>query len=240
MIAALSKSFAQLDDPKIRRLLLWSALASLALLAGLVVGVHYLLAAFHYVGWQWLNTVITWLGSVGAVFLALLLFPAVLGITMSIFLDVVADAVEARHYAYLPKAPGQGFWSGLWTGIRFALLLIGVNLLLLIVWAVMAVTVVLAPLVPALFFIVNGYLIGREYFETAAFRRYPPAQVAALRQAYSGRLWIAGIAIAVMASVPILNLLAPLLATAMMVHVAHDVAVRAGLEAPPPQSPVKP
>ena len=240
MIAALSKSFAQLDDPKIRRLLLWSALASLALLVALVIGIHYALAAFSYFGWKWLDTTITWLGSIGAVLLALLLFPAVLGITMSIFLDVVAEAVEARHYPHLPKAPGQGFFSGLWTGIRFALVLIGVNLLLLIVWGILAVTVVLAPLVPVLFFAVNGYMVGREYFETAAYRRYAPDRVMALRQAYAGRLWIAGIAIAVIASVPVLNLLAPLLATAMMVHVAHDVAARAGLEAPPPQSHVKP
>ena len=240
MIAALTKSFAQLDDPKIRSLLLWSALASLALLAGLVIGANYLLAAFSNFGWQWLNTLITWFGSIGAVILALLLFPAVLGITMSIFLDVVAEAVEARHYPHLPKAPGQSALAGLWTGIRFALVLIGVNLLLLFVWAILAVTVVLAPLVPALFFIVNGYLVGREYFETAAYRRYPAGRVTALRQAYSGRVWLAGIAIAVIASVPILNLLAPLLATAMMVHVSHEVAVRAGLEPPPPQTRVKP
>lgn len=240
MFAAIGKSFGQLDDPKIRSLMGWSALASAALLVGLVIGIKWLLAGLRLFNWSWLNTAVEWVGSLGGVVLALLLFPAVLSIVMSIFLDLVAEAVDARHYPHLPKAPGQGLWAGLWTGIRFALMMIGVNLLLLIVWAVLAITVVLAPLVPVLFFTVNGYLVGRDYFESAAFRRHPPSTVKALRQAYLGRLWLAGIIIALMASVPILNLIAPLIGTALMVHVAHEAAARAKLEPLPPQSPIKP
>jgi uncharacterized protein involved in cysteine biosynthesis len=154
------------------------------------------------------------------------LFPVVVGIVMSLFLDEVADAVEARYYPDLPKAPGMGFLPGLWTGIRFAGLLLIVNLLLLVLWGIMALTVILAPFVPIMFYVVNGWLCGREYFEQIAYRRYSVEEARALRKPYGARLTLAGIAIVFMATIPIVNLITPLLATAYMVHVVQDIARR--------------
>lgn len=224
MIPALVKAFQQLDDPRLRRVLLLSFGASLVLFVVLVVVVSVILGGLDLIGISWLDSLVAWLGGIATAVLALLLFPAVLGIVISLFLDEVAEAVEARHYPDLPKAPGQGFWAGLWSGIAFAGLLIGVNLLLLVAYAVMALTVILAPLIPVLFYVVNGRLVGREYFEQVAFRRYETRTVKGLRQAHAGRIWIAGMIIALIAVVPILNLIAPVLATAFMVHILQDVA----------------
>ncbi|MGE0659559.1 MAG: EI24 domain-containing protein, partial [Reyranellaceae bacterium] len=108
----------------------------------------------------------------------------------------------------------------------FAALLIGVNILLLLAYLLMLASVVLAPLVPVLFYAVNGWLAGREYFETVAFRRLSEPEARALRRPFTIQLTLAGAAIAFLAVIPIVNLVAPVLATAVMVHLFQDFSRR--------------
>ena len=68
----------------------------------------------------------------------------------------------------------------------------------------------------AFFFILNGYLFGREYFELAAMRHLPPPQARALRRGHRGQVYLAGAVISAFLAMPILNLLTPLFATALM------------------------
>ena len=226
MISAFTKAIGQLGDPRLRRFIVYSLLASLATLIVLVVALNVVLAQLQLVSQGWLQTLIEWLAGLGSVVLALLLFPAVVVIVMSLFLDQVAEAVEARHYPELPKAKGQSTLAGIWTGLRFAALLVGVNILLLIVYLVMLATVVLSPLIPVVFYLVNGWLAGREYFETVAFRRLSEAQARELRRPFTVQLTLAGAAIAFLAVIPVINLIAPVLATAVMVHLFQDFGRR--------------
>ena len=76
----------------------------------------------------------------------------------------------------------------------------------------------------AAFFIVNGYLLGREFFEFAAMRLRPEAEAKALRRRHAGTVFLAGLLIAAFISVPLLNLLTPLFAAAMMVHLHKMIA----------------
>ncbi|MEO8558291.1 MAG: EI24 domain-containing protein [Rhodospirillales bacterium] len=226
MFSGLFKAVEQLGDPRLRRVIVLSLLASLGALVLLVLGIS---ATLHYVqliSLGWLDTIVSWLIGAGSVVLAFFLFPVVVGIVISLFLDEVADAVEARHYPELPKAPGLGFWAGLWTGIRFAGLLLAVNIALLFVWAIMLLTVVLAPFVPLMFYVVNGWLVGREYFEQIAFRRMSQQEARELRRPYGLRLTLAGTAIAFLATIPIVNLIVAVLGTAYMVHVVQDLTRR--------------
>ena len=226
MIAAFVKAFEQLGDPRLRRFIFLSLLASLVVMVLLVIGVSYGLSFLKLVGIQWIDTALAWLGGLASLVLAFLLFPAVVVIVMSIFLDQVAEAVEARHYPGLPKAPGQGTIAGIWTGVKFAALLIGVNILLLFVYLVMLATVVLSPLIPVVFYLVNGWLAGREYFETVAFRRVKEGEARDLRKPFGFQLTLAGAAIAFLAVIPIVNLIAPVIATATMVHLFQDFSRR--------------
>jgi len=228
MFSGLFKAVEQLGDPRLRRVIGLSLVASLAALVLLVLGINLALHYVHVISIGWLDTIIGWLLGAGSVVLAFFLFPVVVGIVVSLFLDEVADAVEARHYPDLPKAPGMGFWAGLWSGIRFAGLLLAVNIALLFVWAFMLLTVVLAPFVPVVFYVVNGWLLGREYFEQIAFRRMTEAQARELRRPYTLRLTLAGTAIAFLATIPIVNLIVPILGTAYMVHVFQDLVRRQG------------
>ena len=68
------------------------------------------------------------------------------------------------------------------------------------------------------FYGLNAYLLGREYFEMLALRRLDPRSAQRLRHAHRLRCLIAGLVIAGLLTLPVVNLVAPLLAAAFMVH----------------------
>ena len=93
---------------------------------------------------------------------------------------------------------------------------------------VLALFLLLVPGVNLIaFYIGNGYLLGREYFELAAMRHIPSAEARSLRKANRGTVFLAGLIIAGLASVPILNFLTPLFATGFMVRVFKSIARQA-------------
>ncbi|MEQ8965113.1 MAG: EI24 domain-containing protein [Azospirillaceae bacterium] len=220
MIRSLTLAIEQLGDPAIRRVLWLSIALTLATAVALVVGVAAALGSVDVVAIGWLDTVIDWLGGLAAAVLAIIFFPAVVGIIASLFLETVADAVEARHYPGLGPARGQGVIEALGTALRFFALLVIANLIGL------AVVYVIPGINAIVFYAVNGYLLGREYYDLVALRRLTPAAAREARRARGGTVFAAGVVIAVLLSIPIVNLLAPIVATAFMVHIFQRVVIK--------------
>jgi uncharacterized protein involved in cysteine biosynthesis len=79
------------------------------------------------------------------------------------------------------------------------------------------------PVFPFVFYGVNGYLLGREYFELVAARRLDPAEARSLRRRHGRTLFIAGVLIAFLLTIPFVNLVAPLVGTAAMVHLFETI-----------------
>jgi uncharacterized protein involved in cysteine biosynthesis len=73
------------------------------------------------------------------------------------------------------------------------------------------------------FYGLNGYLLGREYFETVALRRLDPKRASELRRREKWRVFLAGVIITLLLTVPFLNLIAPVIATAFMLHLFESV-----------------
>lgn len=222
MISALLKAFGQLGDLRIRRVLWRSVGLALAILVGLAVALWF--AVDWLAGLEgWLDVVAELAAGAGAVVLAWLLFPAVLGLTIGLFLEDVAEAVEARHYPELPPARAQPLREAIATGMKFAAVAILVNiaalpLYLMLIWV--------PPFNLILFYLVNGYLLGREYFEAVALRRLDDRHTRALRRARSAVVLAAGALIAFLMTVPFVNLVAPVVATAFMVHIFEGMRRR--------------
>ena len=220
MIQAIVKAFGQLTDPATRRILWKCALATALLFAVLLVAVEWVLVEHHLFAWVALDWLADVMGGVGAVILAILLFPAVLLAVLGIFLEDVAARVEACHYPDLPPPRVQSLREAVIDGLRFAAVAFGLNLLALPF--ILALTF-LPPLNLLAFYALNGYLLGREYFEAVALRRLPPREARALRQAFAGRIFLAGAAITFLSTVPLANLLTPVVATAFMVHIVESL-----------------
>ena len=110
--------------------------------------------------------------------------------------------------------------SALAHGARFAALATALNLLLLPLYVAL---LFVPPLAPVAFLLVNGYLVGREYFDMVASRHLEPAAASALRKTYRGRVYGTGLVLAFLFTVPIVNLFAPMLGAAAMVHLFHGL-----------------
>ena len=212
MGSALSLAVADAFAPSERRLLLLTVGGTIALLIGLWLGASVVIAALHVTGWQWLNIAIDVLGSVATLFLAWLIFPSMAILMLGFFLDRVIASVERRHYPDLPAPREIGIGPSLASAVRLALLALLLNVLALPLYIFFPVVNIV------LFFGINGYLVGREYFEAVASRRLERPVVKAMWRHYRVRLVIAGAIIAFMLSVPVLNLAAPLIGVAFMLH----------------------
>ena len=235
MFAALSKAIQQCSDPTFRRVLLRAVGLSLAVFVLLWIVAGALLAWGG--GWllDWINPEGIWqdvlevvfgaAGVGGILFASFILFPAVMVMVMSFLLEEIAVTVEGRHYPGLPPARPQPIGEMLRSGLAFAAMTVAINLLALPFYLLL---IFLPPFNLFLFYGVNGYLFGREYFEIVALRRQNPTDAKRLRRRYRGRLFLAGILITVMMTIPIVNLFAPIVATGFMVHVFEDLKRRAG------------
>jgi uncharacterized protein involved in cysteine biosynthesis len=142
---------------------------------------------------------------------------------VSLLLEDIARAVESRHYPGLPPPRPQGIGEQVNAALRLAAMSLLLNLLALPLYLIPAVNVFV-------FYGLNGYLLGREYFELVAARRLDIADVHRLWRRYRGRLCLAGAVIAVLLSIPFVGWALPTVATAFMLHLfeslrRHEAAV---------------
>ena len=227
MIAALVKAFANLGDEALRRTLIAVALWTLGLyavpLAALLVGLDAVDPGEWAARVGWLPG---GLADVVAYVLGFLVFAALFWFTFAIVAQSVASfhldravrRVEAIDYPGLPEAPGATFGAEIVAAARFAIALLAVNALALPFYVV-GLFVPFASV--GVFYLANGYLFGREYAEIVLLRRLSPAEAAAWRRENRGRLWVAGAIIALGMTIPVLNLLVPIVAAAFMTHLCH-------------------
>jgi CysZ protein len=220
VIHAFELAFRQLADRKLRGVVWQSLLLSLVLQVAIVALAWWSLQSLTLFSWEWENRVLRWLGGGAVTVVALMLYPASFGLVISIFLERIADIVESEYYPQLDKAHGISIWTGLWTGVVFLLVLVGLNLLMLPLYLL---ALFVAGLGAVLFYGINGWLTGRMYYEQVALRRRTPADVKAWRKANVGMLWMTGIIIVFLGTVPVLNLIVPVVGTAAMVHVAQTL-----------------
>ena len=142
-------------------------------------------------------------------FLSCLLFPSVVYLIVCFFSEDVALAVETELYPYLPEPRKQGKREIIVVTIKFVAISLVLNIFVIPVYAV------LFPVSPFVFYALNGYLMGREYFELVALRRVNSAEAQILRRAFRGQLFLAGTVIAFMMTIPIVNFIAPYLSSSL-------------------------
>ena len=224
-------SLAQWSDPRFRRIVLLGVALAAALLVGAYAGFLALI--------QWLvpeTTDLPLIGPVGGLDTLLSVGSLILMLGLSVFLMVpvasaftglfleeVAQAVEDRHFPTLPMARRQGLAEGIIASVNFFGVVLVANLLALFLYPFAG------PFVPVVFWAVNGWLLGQEYFTLVALRHLPKDKVRAMRRAYRGPLWLAGTLMAAPLSVPGINLLIPVFGVATFTHIYHTLAARSDL-----------
>lgn len=145
---------------------------------------------------------------------AYLLLPILLPLIAAFFQESIADRIENKDYPeYMPPACERPFLKELWDDTKFVGLVLLLNILL--VWSYFT------PLAPFTYYGLNGYLIGREFFETAATRHIGRDNAKKLRKEHGFSVFLCGVSIVFLTNIPVVQLIAPFVGVAMMVHLYH-------------------
>lgn len=225
MLSAFARAVAQLSDPAFRRPLLLGLAGAIAVFAALWTLIGFVLARTTLFQNSWIEGTVDALGGLAAVVLTFLLYPAVVALVMSLFLDSAVEAVETRHYPGLMPPRRTGVAEQVWTAVRLTSAALVLNIVALPLYLVPGVNLVV-------FYGLNGYILGREYFEMVALRRLDPAATRRLRGDRRLSVLVVGVAIALLSTLPVINLVAPLLAIATMTHRVQSWLPPRGATAP--------
>jgi len=236
MFKSLSRAFSQSFDPAFRRVF------NRSLLFSVITFIVVWLASWFALDWagEWLVAWVRdwagpgfWLGvmewlvdiaAIGAIAIAsFFLFPAVMVSIMAMLLDDIAQAVERRYYPDLPPAREQPISEALLGNVIFVAVTLILNLLVLPLYLIL---IWIPPLNLVLFYLLNGYLLGREYFEMVAVRRLDMPATKRLRRDNRGRVIMAGAVITFLLTIPLVNLITPIIATAFMLHIFEGLRRR--------------
>ena len=220
------KALAQLGDPRFLRvavlgiaLALVLLIAIAALFVGLIDRANPGSVDLPFLGpMGGLNAVLSWATVLLMLVLSVFLMVPVASAFSGLFLDDVASAVEDRHYPRLPPVPRQVFADSLVDTANFIGLLILVNGLCLFLYAIAL------PFSPFIFWAANGFMLGREYFTLVATRRLGRQGAKLLRGRYWVQVWLAGCLMAAPLSIPLINLIIPVLGVATFTHMFHRLS----------------
>ncbi len=201
----------QAFDPAFRAVALKTVAISAASFALLIFSLGWGLDALTLFDIAWLDWTIKAVAGAGAIVVGILMFPLVATLVVGLFLEEIADAVDARHYPDKPAAPGQSIASSVVSAAKLVLVALILNILALPLYLIPGMNVFV-------FYGLNGYLLGREYFELVALRRMEPLPARRLRGQSRWRVLVGGILIAFLFTIPVINWLMPIIATAFMVH----------------------
>lgn len=215
---ALALSFSQLGDPAIIRVLVKSLLVTLvifvALGALLLTGLYNALLAYEVAWSAEMSALVAILFTVIA---GWLLFRFVALFVLQFFAEDVVRAVEAMHYPEEASAARTlSFAEETAKGLRSTLRALLANLVALPFAIVLLFTGIGTA---ALFWAVNGWLLGRELQDMVWLRhRKDTHEIAPIGK--SDRFLLGG-AVAALLMVPFVNLLAPVLGAASATHLVH-------------------
>lgn len=215
---------------------LFTAKMLTVLLASIVINAFVMLLLFGFITWitsatsifsdyllEWMFDWVTRFAALGATFL---LFPLFLPIIVSFFDETIARDIEGNEYPNLPAA-SPPFWPTFTQDLGFTLKAIGLNILVLPLYIIFF----FIPFMPLIiYYTLNGYLLGTEFFNMAAGRHIPIQEAKQLRAQNRLKLIGGGALIAFCATIPFVNLIAPIWGVAFMVHYFHSLRPKYTIE----------
>ncbi len=220
MIQSFLLSFSQIKDPKVIRAMIYATLlTTFSILAFLILGattIDWVLDSFSKTLTNWfgnaegvLQMVLLFMGTAFMFVLGYFAFAGIHAAFLGIFIDDIFDAVKARHYPNLELLPAPSIGKGIIFSTRFICFSLLINMIafpfFLIGWFI-------PPIGIAMQICLNGYLLGKEYGQLLAFRIQPNRENKKesyfQNGAFAACLWM----------IPVLNLFAPVLLAASVMH----------------------
>jgi uncharacterized protein involved in cysteine biosynthesis len=185
---------------------------TLVALIGFMVGVIVFLGSTTLFSSPDIDRLVDITGSFLAVGIAWFLFPILTPVIAAFFSDRIADIVEQTDYPGQQAPKAQPLPAMLAQALLFTLTILLLNLLCLPLYFIPGVTLVV-------YYGLNSYLLGREFFEMVSGRYMDAKSARFLRKQNQAVIMGVGLVIVLATMVPLLNLLAPIIGVVLMVHV---------------------
>ncbi len=214
VLRALALALRQLGDPRLRRPLAFGLGLTLGAFVLVWIGLGWALTHTRFFENTWLDFGAGALGGLALAGLSIVLFPSVVAACVGLFLEEVAAAVEARHYPGLPAPVRRGALAEIGGTLGLVALALVANLLVLPLYLVPGLNL-------AVFLATNGFLLAREYVTMSLARRVDSPHVHLIWRERRGQAWLAGAAFAALSAVPLVNLVAPVVAVATATHLVE-------------------
>ena len=222
MLKLFKTSILDLLEPDIRTILFKTVILSLFSII-MIVYMCWTLFNTHQVFDIWLlGPILSWAWGLLALIFGALLLPPITIIIGSIYSDSIVDHIEKKYY---PSRLGmrQIKLSELGFSISKNFCITIMNILLAPVYLIGTFFPIISFLI---FYSVNGYLIGKELFETVASRHLEMKDRYLLKKQNNNKVIIGGIIMVGISTIPILNLIAAVLGIVFMTHFFHSLALK--------------
>ena len=214
MLTELKNAFKDVFSSKIRGLILLSVLSAIGAFVLLLTGFSYAMSFLPLTDMPKVQKAVEILGYVLFFIMSLMLFPSIVTLVAGFFIDSVTERMAAkdgvRTLRTVPLSEGLIF-SGVVAvkGIVASMILIPAGFVLSWIPFVNFLPV-------AAYYLVNGRLLAREYFFAVALRYTEKQKAEDLFNRYRLYWLKAGIVIAVLMTLPVVNAVSPLVAAAFM------------------------
>lgn len=218
LFVATLRAFRNLLLPGIMKIFLWCLLAYAVAFGALTWLMIWLVERFTSLPnmegfWASLLT------GAGGMLLAWFMFPLLYPVLVSFFDEQVAEIIDREDYADQPQAVAP-FWPTLGNDILFTLKALALNIAILPL-------LIITPVWVVVYYGMNGYLLGTQFFRVAAGRRVSRPEADQLQKNNFTSILLTGMTISFLATIPFINLAAPILGVAIMTHLFYLARAKA-------------
>jgi CysZ protein len=210
-----AKTIDSLNRARLMGLMLVCAALAAAVVFMTVAGITWLTARLVNLQTDWLDTLVNWLAGIVTGVGGWFMLPVLIVLIAGIFQETIIQRVEKVCYPDKVRSEEPRFWADLGHDIRFTLLALCLNLLVLPLY--------LFGIGFLISIVLNSYLLGREFFIAAAGYHLGKPAAGDLVRRHRRAVYGGGFVITLLSLVPLVNLFMPIFATVWMVHVYHGV-----------------
>ncbi|MCX5883225.1 MAG: EI24 domain-containing protein [Deltaproteobacteria bacterium] len=214
----LIKTIVSIKKANLLGLMLACALLAVVVTVGAVGSVTWITDRFITIERGRLDTLLNWVVGVLTGIGGWFMLPVLTVLISSLFQETAIQRVERVYYPDATHREVLKFWPEIWHDLKFTGWALCLNILLLPLY-MFAIGFVASILL-------NSYLLGREFFESAAGYHLGKTNARTLGLQHRKVMFGGGFMITVMAIVPFLNLFVPILAIVWMVHVYHYIRIQ--------------
>jgi len=209
----LAKTLESFSKARLIKFIIFNILIVLAIIGGFTYwSVSYTNSLNIDTGW--IKSILSFLTGTFALIVGWFILPILMPLIGGIFSEIVIKRVEHVYYPNDEEDKAR-FWPDMIHDIKFTLYSLGLNILVIPLYFVGIGFIVSIAL--------NSYLIGIEFFESAAGYHLGKPMASKLRRKHSSKVFFSGFVLTIMALIPFVNLILPIIAIVWMVHIYHEI-----------------